>query len=123
MPSISVSPFAPHDEVACARRRALQQRMRVLAGGSVLLFGCLGALSFQAYLAQGLLTAFGLFAMGGVFLFEAVRQADRRFVAPLQALCQDDYSRHVELVLGMSAQPHRTIAAVNRAALAQRVDA
>lgn len=125
MPPISFSPFAPLDEAVYARRKTLQQRMRIVAGGGILMLACLGAVSFQAYLEHGLLIGTGLFIMGNVFLFEAVRQADQRFIAPLQALCQHDYSREVERVLGplLEPAPHGTIAASRPAALAHRVDA
>ncbi len=125
MPPISLSPFASVDDAAYARRKALRHRMRIVACGSVILFAGLGALSFQAYVEHGLLIAIGLFIVGSVFLIEAVRQADKRFVAPLQALCQYEYGREVELALGplLDATPRDAVAASRSDPLARRVDA
>jgi hypothetical protein len=100
MATIPYTCVAPVDDDAEARRRALQQRMRVASiVGTVALAG-LVACVIHAYLASGVLTAIGLLFIGGLFLFEAFRQADQRFIAPLQARCQDDYNRQVEMLLG-----------------------
>lgn len=125
MQPISLSPFASLDEAVYARRKTLRQRMRIIAGGSILMLACLGAFSFLAYAEHGLLTAAGLFLVGSIFLFEAVRQADQRFIAPLQALCQHEYGREVERVLGplLEAAPRDTATTTRPAALFQRVDA
>jgi hypothetical protein len=73
----------------------------------------------QAYLQGGILLGSGLLVAGTLFLFEAFRRADRAFLAPLQAICQDDYSRELDAVL-------RPLLAVEDATFrdcAQRVDA
>jgi hypothetical protein len=53
----------------------------------------------QAYFQGGILPATGVTVAGLLFLLEAFRQADRVFLAPLQAKCQDDYSRQIDTLL------------------------
>jgi hypothetical protein len=99
MATIPFTCIAPADPQGSARRRELQKRMRIAtlcfaASGASLLAGIA-----QTYMVGGILPAAGLLIAGTLFLFEAFRQADRLFLAPLQAQCQDDYSRQIDALL------------------------
>jgi hypothetical protein len=61
--------------------------------------GLLAVAVAQAYAQGGILPAAGLLAAGTLGLLEAFRHADRVFLAPLQAACQNDYSRQVDTLL------------------------
>jgi hypothetical protein len=61
--------------------------------------GLLGIGVAQAYAQGGALLAAGLLVAGMLGLLEAFRQADRLFLAPLQAACQEDYSHQVDALL------------------------
>jgi hypothetical protein len=91
--------IAPVDPQGRARRQALQKRMRlaslcVSAAAVTLVAGVA-----QTYLEGGIVPAAGLLVAGALFLLEAFRQADRLFLAPLQAECQNDYSRQIDSLL------------------------
>ena len=88
MTAIPFPCVAPADDEASERRRQLRQRMRVATIASLSTLAGLAALVVYAYVASSALTAFGLLFVGVVTLLEAFRQADRRFIAPLQARCQ-----------------------------------
>ena len=100
MIAIPFACVAPVDDAASDRRRRLRLRMRVASILASSFIAALAAFVIYAYVASGALTAFGLFLLGGATLFEACRQADRRFIAPLQAICQDDYNRQLDTLLG-----------------------
>ncbi|HEX2116665.1 MAG TPA: hypothetical protein VHM01_19850 [Alphaproteobacteria bacterium] len=59
----------------------------------------LAAAVAQAYVQGGALLAAGILVAGALFLFEVFRRADRAYLAPLQAACQEDYSRQVDILL------------------------
>jgi hypothetical protein len=96
---IPFSCIAPVDPQGRKRREALRKRMRLasvcVSGAAALLVGMV----VQAYAQGGLLPAAGLLLAGTLGLLEAFRQADRVFLAPLQAACQSDYSRQVDTLL------------------------
>lgn len=99
MPALPFSCIAPVDPQGAARRQALQKRMRlasicVSAAAALLVAGVA-----QTYVQGGILPAAGLLVAGTLFLLEAFRQADRLFLAPLQAECQNDYSRQIDNLL------------------------
>jgi hypothetical protein len=99
MPALPFPCIAPVDPPGRARRLALQKRMRL---ASVCVSGAAALLVVgvaQTYLQDGVLPAMGLLAAGTLFLLEAFRQADRLFLAPLQAECQNDYSRQIDTLL------------------------
>jgi hypothetical protein len=99
MSAIPYACFAPVDPLGRARRQELQRRMRIasfIAAAAVIV---LAAAVAQAYMQGSALLAFGILSAGLLFLFEAFRRADRAYLAPLQAACQDDYSRQVDLLL------------------------
>jgi hypothetical protein len=99
MPALPFPCIAPVDPPGRARRLALQKRMRVaslcVSGAAALLV----AGTAQTYMHGGILPAMGLLVAGTLFLLEAFRQADRLFLAPLQAECQNDYSRQIDTLL------------------------
>jgi hypothetical protein len=119
MTAIPFPCVAPVDDAASDRRRQLRQRMRVATIAATSLLASLAAIVAYAYIAGGALTAFGLFLAGCITLFEAFRQADRRFIAPLQARCQDDYNRQLDTLLG----PLLESPALRRLERAKRIDA
>lgn len=97
--------FALSTDDARARQRSLQQRLRcgaIVAAGAVA--GILG-LAFHAYLSNGPACALALLIAGLALIVEALRQADRTFIAPLQAHCQADFSRQVCAALGPLLHP------------------
>jgi hypothetical protein len=100
MAAIPFTCVAPVDDDANARRRLLRQRMRLGSIAGVTAFVALAACVAHAYLQIGPLMAIGFLAVGCLFLFEAFRQADQRFIAPLQARCQEDYNRQLDALLG-----------------------
>lgn len=99
---MSALPFpciAPVDPSGAARRLALQRRMRLASLCALAAAALLLASVVQAYFQGGILPAIGILVTGLLFLLEAFRQADRLFLAPLQAECQDDYSRQIDALL------------------------
>jgi hypothetical protein len=99
MPTLPFACIAPVDPEGRARRIALQRRMRI---ASVCVFAAtviLVAGIAQAYFQGGILPAAGLLVAGVLLLLETFRLADRHFLAPLQAECQDDYSRQIDRLL------------------------
>jgi hypothetical protein len=99
MPALPFPCIAPVDPQGRARRETLQKRMRL---ASICVCGATGLLGIgvaQAYFQGGILLAVGLLVAGMLCLLEVFRHADRVFLAPLQAACQDDYSRQVESLL------------------------
>jgi hypothetical protein len=100
MTTIPFPCVAPVDDEASARRRQLRQRMRVATIAALSSLASLAGIVVYAYVASTALTAFGLLFTGVLTLLEAFRQADRRFIAPLQARCQDDYNRQIDTLLG-----------------------
>lgn len=99
MATIPFTCIAPVDPQGRARRLALQKRMRiasfcVIASAATLVGG-----TTQAYFEGGILPAAGFLVVGMLLLLEAFRVADRLYLAPLQAECQDDYSRQIETLL------------------------
>jgi hypothetical protein len=119
MIAIPFSCVAPADEAASDRRRRLRQRMRVAAIAAALATIALAAIVAYGYVASGVLTAAGLLFVGCITLLEAFRQADRRFIAPLEARCQDDYNRQIDVLLGPLFQS----GAQRRIELPERTDA
>jgi hypothetical protein len=119
MTAIPFPCVAPVDDEASERRRQLRQRMRIVTIAALSTLASLAALVVYAYVASDALTAFGLLFVGVVTLLEAFRQADRRFIAPLQARCQDDYNRQIDVLLGPLFDT-RTLPRVERA---ERIDA
>lgn len=111
MTAIPFPCVAPVDDEASERRRRLRQRMRVATIAATSSLASLAGIVAYAYVASDALTAFGLLFAGFLMLLEAFRQADRRFIAPLQARCQDDYNRQIDMLLGplfeIRAQPRR----------------
>jgi hypothetical protein len=99
MSTIPFTCIAPADPLGRARRLALQKRMRIASLCVVVCAAVLVAAIMQAYLVGGVLPAVALLVAGMLCLFEAFRVADRHFLAPLQAECQDDYSRQVDTLL------------------------
>jgi hypothetical protein len=99
MATIPFNCVAPVDPQGRARREALQKRMRLASFCVLTAAAALAAGVAQTYVQGGALPAAGLLVAGALFLFEAFRQADRRFLAPLQAECQHDYSRQVDALL------------------------
>jgi hypothetical protein len=99
MATIPFSCIAPVDPEGRARRQALQKRMRLASSCVALAVASLVAGVAQTYFIAGAFPAAGLLVAGAPFLFEAFRQADRLFLAPLQAECQDDYSRQIDALL------------------------
>ena len=99
MSTIPFACFAPVDPMGRARRHALRKRMRVASFLVTAAIAILSAAIAQAYLQGGVLPASGILVAGALFLFEAFRRADRAYLAPLQAACQDDYSRQIDILL------------------------
>jgi len=99
MPAIPFTCIAPVDPQGSARRLALQKRMRIASFCASAAAATLVAGTAQAYLQGGLLAATGLLVAGMLLLLETFRVADRHFLAPLQAECQDDYSRQIDALL------------------------
>src|SRR5262245_38556395 len=99
MATIPFSCVAPVDPQGRARRQALQKRMRLASFCVIAAAATLAAGVAQTYMLGGLLPAAALLVAGMLFLFEAFRQADRLFLAPLQAECQSDYSRQIDALL------------------------
>jgi len=99
MATIPFNCVAPVDPQGRARRQALQRRMRLASFSVMAAAAALAAGVAQTYMLGGVLPAAGLLVAGMLFLFEAFRQADRLFLAPLQAECQDDYSRQIDALL------------------------
>jgi hypothetical protein len=99
MPAIPYACFAPVDPQGRARRNALQKRMRLASALAAAAVAILAGAVAQAYIQGGALPAAGILVAGLLFLFEAFRRADRTYLAPLQAACQDDYSRQIDLLL------------------------
>ena len=110
---------APVDDEASERRHQLRQRMRIATIAATSSLASLAGIVAYAYVASDALTAFGLLFVGTLMLLEAFRQADRRFIAPLQARCQDDYNRQIDTLLG----PLFDVRAPTRLEHADRVDA
>ena len=100
MPAIPYACFAPVDAQGRARRHALQKRMKIASALVAAAVAILAGAVAQAYIQGGSLLAAGILVAGTLFLFEAFRRADRAFLAPLQAACQDDYSRQLDMLLG-----------------------
>ena len=100
MPAVLPFPcIAPVDPQGRARRETLRRRMRL---ASACVAGAVGLLLVgvvQAYLQGGAIAAAGLLIAGALCLLEVFRHADRVFLAPLQAACQNDYSRQVDALL------------------------
>lgn len=99
MPAIPYDCFGPVDPQGRARRHALQKRMKIASALVAAAIAILAAAVTQAYVQGGSLLAFGILVSGVLFMFEAFRRADRAFLAPLQAACQDDYSRQLDMLL------------------------
>jgi hypothetical protein len=100
MTAIPFPCVAPVDDEASERRHLLRQRMRVTTIAAASSFASLAGIVAYAYIASDALTALGLLFIGFLTLLEAFRQVDRRFIAPLQARCQDDYNRQIDTLLG-----------------------
>lgn len=99
MATIPFNCVAPVDPQGRARRQALQRRMRLASFCVIAAAATLAAGVAQTYILGGMLPASGLLVAGTMFLFEAFRHADRLFLAPLQAECQNDYSRQIDALL------------------------
>ena len=99
MSAIPYACFAPVDPQGRARRHELQTRMRIASAFVAAALAILAGAVAQAYLQGGPVLAAGILVAGSLFLFETFRRADRVYLAPLQAACQDDYSRQVDLLL------------------------
>jgi hypothetical protein len=99
MATIPFNCIAPVDSQGRARRQALQRRMRLASFCVIAAAATLAAGVAQTYILGGMLPAAGVLVAGALFLFEAFRQADRLFLAPLQAECQSDYSRQIDALL------------------------
>jgi hypothetical protein len=93
--------------------------MRIATIAALSSLGSLASVVAYAYMTAGAMTAVGLVFIGCITLLEAFRQADRRFIAPLQARCQDDYNRQIEALLGPLLEPRPML----RAGFVERVDA
>jgi hypothetical protein len=119
MTAIPFACVAPVDDDASDRRRQLRKRMRIGTIAALSSLASLAGIVAYGYMAAGALTAFGLFFIGAITLFEAFRQADRRFIAPLQARCQDDYNRQIDALLG----PLFESRAPRRSGFVERIDA
>lgn len=99
MATIPFNCVAPVDPQGRARRQALQKRMRLASFCVTAAAATLAAVVAQTYVFGGAWLAAGLLVAGSLCLFEAFRQADRLFLAPLQAECQNDYSRQIDALL------------------------
>lgn len=116
MMTIPYACVAPANEDAGARRHALRRRMRIMSIIGTAALAGLAACVTYIYLQGGALAAIGALFIGGIVLFEAFRRADQRLIAPMQARCQDDYNRQVELILTplFSLPDARTVEHVER---------
>jgi hypothetical protein len=99
MATIPFNCVAPVDPQGRARRQTLQKRMRLASFCVIAAAATLAAIVAQTYVLGGAWPAAGVLVAGALCLFEAFRQADRFFLAPLQAECQDDYSRQIDALL------------------------
>src|SRR5688572_21948498 len=110
MPAIPYTCIGPVDAQGRARRHALQKRMKVASALVAAAVAILAGAVAQAYIQGGTLLAAGILVSGMLFLFEAFRRADRAFLAPLQAACQDDYSRQLDMLLRPLLDDEGTVA-------------
>jgi hypothetical protein len=99
MSALPFACFAPVDPQGRARRHALQRRMRIASCLIAAAIAILAGAVVQAYVHGGTWLAAGIFVSGSLFLFEAFRRADQAYLAPLQAACQNDYSRQLDILL------------------------
>lgn len=96
--SLGAIPLAGDD--AFARQRMLRRRMRALAAAGFAAFAAVTVIAATAYPSTGFSGAALLFGLGAAVVFEGVRQADRHYIAPLLARCQEDFSRQIAALFG-----------------------
>lgn len=92
-------PLVVLSDAARVRQRRLRQRLRLCALVAAGAAFCIIGLAVQAYVSNGFATALALAIAGSSLLIEALRQADRAFIAPLQAHCQADFSRQISAAI------------------------
>jgi len=92
--------FSAQADAARLRQRRLNWRMRIAAGFGMTALAGVITLAVQAYSVIGAGGTIALLVIGLFLVFEALRQADRRFIAPLQACCQADFNERVEALFG-----------------------
>lgn len=98
--------LAPADRLVEDRQELLNGRMRLLAFSTLVMFAAVIAGTAYFHQAQGLAVASLWLALSSSAMICALRWADRRFIAPLQACCQADFNRHVEALFGSLLEPH-----------------
>jgi len=92
--------FSAQADAARLRQRRLNWRMRIVAGFGMTALAGIITLAAQAYSVIGAGGSIGLLVIGLFLVCGTLRQADRRFIAPLQARCQADFNERVEALFG-----------------------
>lgn len=97
--------LSPADRVAGDRQHTLNCRMQLLACISLLAFAGVAVGTIAAYELHGLAAALIWLVASTGSMLAGLRWADRIFIEPLQACCQADFNRHVEMLFGSLLEP------------------
>jgi hypothetical protein len=106
MATLSFASLAPVDRITGNRQHVLNCRMRLLACAAAFALAGVICGAVFAYILYGLAASLAWLTATGYATLKALGSVDRHFIAPLQASCQDDFNRHVEVLFGPLLDRH-----------------